>query len=158
MNLLIVNGPNLNLLGERKPEIYGEVAFHEFLCSLRDIFPSAEIQYFQSNSEGELIDVLHAAGALYPNLNLRAEGITSRISPADGIILNAGALSHYSYALADAIESIPVPVVEVHISNTAAREEFRRRSVIAPVCAGSISGFGLESYRLACEALILTRE
>ena len=158
MNILIINGPNLNLLGEREPEVYGSAPFESYLDELADIYPAADIRFFQSNSEGEIIDALHAAGALNPNLNLRAASLTTRIEPADGIILNAGAYTHTSYAIAYAIAAIQVPVVEVHISNPAAREEFRRKSVIAPVCKGTIAGFGLTSYRLAIEAFFSAQE
>ena len=154
MKILIVNGPNLNLLGEREPEIYGDVSFDDFLDELAERFPSVNFQYYQSNLEGEIIDALHAAGALTPNLNPDAAARTSIIQSCDAIVLNAGALTHYSYALADAIEAISIPVIEVHISNIASRENFRNRSVIAPVCMGSISGFGMESYTLAVQAII----
>lgn len=142
MRILIVNGPNLNLLGRREPHIYGARSFESYLDELRATFPDTELTYFQSNSEGELIDRLHAA----------AYG--AETDKADAVAFNAGAYTHYSVALADAIAAIaPLRVVEVHISNVNAREEFRRRSVIAPVCAGTIAGFGLDSYRLAIEAL-----
>ncbi len=133
MKILIINGPNLNLLGKREPHIYGKEYFETFLERLREKFTDIHILFYQSNSEGSLIDRMHAA------MN---EGI-------DGIILNAGAYTHYSLALHDAIKAIEIPVVEVHISNIHAREQFRRQSVIAPACVGSITGFGLVSYEMA---------
>lgn len=141
--ILIINGPNLNLLGVREPQIYGRLSMEEYLKALEADYPNVEIDYYQSNHEGELIDRLHEAG--YPD------------DPADafdGVVLNAGALTHTSLALADAIRAIPTPVVEVHISNTAAREPERHVSLIAPACRGTIAGFGLDSYRLGIEALI----
>ena len=132
MKILIINGPNLNLLGRREPGIYGSKSFGEYFSELQTLFPETEISCFQSNHEGALIDKLHEAGF-----------------SADGIILNAGALTHTSIALADAVAAIPAPGVEVHISNVHAREEFRRHSFIAPKCVGSISGLGLDGYRLA---------
>lgn len=132
LKLLIINGPNLNLLGARQPEIYGKRTFEDFLAELRLQFPGIELDYFQSNHEGAIIDRLH-------RLNTETRGV----------ILNAGALTHYSYAIADAISAMSAPVVEVHISNVYARESFRRHSVLAPVCQGSISGLGLDGYRLA---------
>ncbi|RYD51732.1 MAG: type II 3-dehydroquinate dehydratase [Sphingobacteriales bacterium] len=132
MTILILNGPNLNLLGEREPQIYGRQRFEDYLDLLRTDFPPLNLIYHQSNVEGELINLLH-------------EYRTS----AQGIVLNAGGYTHTSIALADAVAAIPVPVIEVHLSNVYAREEFRKTSFIAPVCVGSISGFGLESYRLA---------
>lgn len=154
MKILILNGPNLNLLGERSPEIYGVTSFDEFLDELSDRFPSVRMDYYQSNVEGELIDAIHAAGSMNPNLNPDASARTTVITPCDAIVLNAGALTHYSHAIADAIEAVSIPVVEVHISNIFSRESFRSQSVIAPVCLGSISGFGLESYSLAFQALL----
>lgn len=139
--ILVVNGPNLNLLGHRQPEIYGKRTLDEINSRLVDIFSKqAELRFEQSNSECAIIDCLHRCGF---------------DTECMGIVLNAGAYTHYSYAIADAIAAIPAPVVEVHISNIFARDEFRSRSVIAPVCAGSVSGFGEDSYRLAVEALIL---
>lgn len=137
--ILIINGPNLNLLGVRQPEIYGRVSMDDYLKALGADYPRVDIDYFQSNHEGDIIDRLHEAGF--------DPGIA-------GIILNAGAFTHTSLAIADAIAAIERPVVEVHISNTAAREPIRRTSLIAPVCRGTIAGFGLDSYRLAIEALI----
>ncbi len=136
MNILIINGPNLNLLGKREPAIYGNKDFDSFLKELKSIFPQHTISYFQSNNEGDIIDKLHEKGFL-----------------ADGIVLNAGAYTHTSLAIADAIKSIPSPVVEVHISNVFAREDFRKHSFLSPVCKGYICGFGMDSYRLAIEAL-----
>ena len=137
--ILIVNGPNLNLLGRREPEIYGSQTMDDILCELKDEFPDIEIEYFQSNHEGLLIDRIQDAGF----------GMGS----FDGIILNAGGYTHTSIALADAVAAIPMPVVEVHISNVHAREEFRRHSYLSPVCAGTITGFGSSVYRLALLAL-----
>lgn len=132
MRLLIINGPNLNLLGMREPEIYGNEVFDTYLQRLRAKYPEVEIEYYQSNVEGELINKLHEAGF-----------------SCDGIILNAGAYTHTSIAIADAVAAIRTPVIEVHISNVACREEFRRHSFLTPVCKGVISGFGLGSYELA---------
>lgn len=139
MKILIINGPNLNLLGVREPGIYGSATFDSALERLRGLYPDIELEYFQSNHEGAIIDRLHAAGFG---------------DAYAGIILNAGAYTHTSLAIADAIAAIKVQVVEVHISNVAAREEIRHRSLIAPVCRGSIAGFGLDSYRLAVEAIV----
>lgn len=136
MKIEIINGPNINLLGKREPSIYGSVTFEDYLSELRNRFPDVEIGYFQSNVEGELIDRIQQVGF-----------------DADGIILNAGAYTHTSIALQDAIRSVTSPVVEVHISNVHAREEFRHRSMISCACKGVILGFGLDSYRLALEAL-----
>jgi 3-dehydroquinate dehydratase II len=132
MDLLIVNGPNLNLLGTREPQIYGNQSFLDYLEELRGGF-SGSIAYFQSNIEGELIDALQA-------------------SEHDGIILNAGGYTHTSVAIRDCISAISVPVVEVHISNLAQREAFRHDSMITAVCKGSIMGFGMEGYRLAVQS------
>ena len=129
MKILIVNGPNLNLLGSRETQIYGNVSFADFLTELKSK-SSAEISYFQSNVEGELINVLQD-------------------TDADGIILNAGGYTHTSVALRDCIAAIPTPVVEVHISNITARESFRHESLLSPVCAGCIFGFGMKGYELA---------
>lgn len=139
--LLIINGPNLNLLGRREPGIYGSRSFDDYLIDLRLRYrESIVIDYFQSNHEGEIIDRLHK------------EGFDPELA---GIVLNAGAYTHTSLAIADAIAAIERPVVEVHISNVAARkEEIRHRSMISPVCRGVIAGFGLDSYRLAIESLI----
>ena len=135
MKIQIINGPNLNLLGVREPEIYGSLSFEDFFKELIKSFPDMEICYFQSNIEGEIINKLHETGFSF-----------------DGIILNAGAYTHTSIAIRDAIKSISTPVIEVHLSNIHARESFRRRSMLAGVCKGIIAGFGLDSYRLALEA------
>ncbi|MCF0188017.1 MAG: type II 3-dehydroquinate dehydratase [Bacteroidaceae bacterium] len=137
MKIQIINGPNLNLLGKREPTIYGDTAFDAFLATLRAQYPDIIIDYFQSNHEGELIDCLHRVGFSY-----------------DGIILNAGAYTHTSIALHDAIRAITTPVIEVHISNVHAREPFRHTSFISPAAHGVICGFGLNTYRLAVEAII----
>jgi 3-dehydroquinate dehydratase II len=137
MKISIINGPNLNLLGKREPDKYGSEAFEDYLDSLRKFYPKVEFDYFQSNVEGEIINELHNKGFSF-----------------DGIILNAGGYTHTSVAIADAIASVRTPVVEVHITNIAAREEFRHTSLIAGSCAGSVTGFGLDSYRLAVEAII----
>ncbi len=136
MKILIINGPNLNMLGVREPGIYGTQSFESYLTELREMLDGDEIEYRQSNHEGDIIDALHRADC-------------------DGIILNAGAYTHTSLAIADAIASISVPVIEVHISNIASREPIRHKSLIAPVCQGSIAGFGLKSYFLAAQAIIL---
>lgn len=136
MRIEIINGPNLNLLGVREPEIYGHSSFDTFLDSLRALYSGSEIGYFQSNSEGALIDRIQSVGF-----------------SADGIILNAGAYTHTSIALHDAIKAVTSPVIEVHISNVHRREDYRRVSMISPACAGVICGFGLDSYRLAVEAI-----
>lgn len=137
--ILIINGPNLNLLGIREPQVYGKVSMDDYLTALAEDYPAISLELFQSNHEGEIIDKLHEAGF---------------DSQLNGIILNAGAYSHTSLAIADAIRAIERPVVEVHISNIAARETVRHQSLLTPACRGIISGFGLESYRLAIEALI----
>lgn len=136
MKIEIINGPNLNLLGKREPGIYGNKGFDEYLAQLRKRFPDIDLGYYQSNCEGQLIDRIHAAGF-----------------EADGIVLNAGAYTHTSVALHDAILAVKAPVIEVHISNVHKREEFRHRSMISSACMGVICGFGLDSYRLAVEAL-----
>ena len=130
--ILILNGPNLNLVGTREPEFYGDTLVNDYISKMRREFPNLEIHSMQSNHEGDLIDFIHNADNDY-----------------DGIILNAGGYTHTSVALRDAIASVKVPVIEVHISNIFAREEFRRTSLISPVCKGTICGFGLDSYRLA---------
>jgi 3-dehydroquinate dehydratase II len=137
MHIEIINGPNLNLLGKREPEKYGYTSFEDYLPVLKSVYPDISFSYYQSNVEGELIDKIQKSGFSY-----------------DGIILNAGGYTHTSVAITDAIASVPAPVVEVHITNIAAREEFRKSSLIGRSCAGSISGFGLDSYRIAVEALI----
>ncbi len=136
MKLLIINGPNLNLLGVREPGIYGSRGFESYLDELRKRYADIEIDYFQSNHEGSIIDKLHETGF-----------------SIDGIVLNAGAYTHTSVAIADAISAIKAPVIEVHISNVHKREEFRHHSFLSPVCVGVICGFGLDSYRLGIEAL-----
>jgi 3-dehydroquinate dehydratase-2 len=133
----IINGPNLNLLGKREPTVYGNKSFDEYLSELKLNFPNNQIDYFQSNTEGELIDKIHAVGFDY-----------------DAIIINAGAYTHTSIALADAIRGISVPVIEVHISNVYKREPFRHHSYLSGACIGCIVGFGLDSYRLAVEAVL----
>ena len=138
MKIQIINGPNLNLLGVREPGIYGSESFETYLPQLKAAFPSVEIDYFQSNTEGELINKMQEVGFLY-----------------DGIVLNAGAYTHTSIALHDCIRSLRTPVIEVHISNVHAREEFRQKSMISSACKGVIAGFGLNSYRLAIKALLL---
>ncbi|OQY04298.1 MAG: type II 3-dehydroquinate dehydratase [Bacteroidetes bacterium 4572_117] len=137
MNILIINGPNLNLLGKREPSIYGKSSFKEYLPRLKSEFPDTRIDYFQSNHEGEIIDKIHEADGNY-----------------HGIVLNAAAYTHTSIAIADAVAAVSVPVVEVHISNIYKREAFRHLSYIAANCIGSISGFGLKSYRLAVMSLV----
>lgn len=136
MKILIINGPNLNLLGRREPGIYGQTSFDDYLPQLRQRYPNVQIDYFQSNVEGVLID------------KLQQEGFS-----CDGIVLNAGAYTHTSVALHDCIRSLKAPVIEVHISNVHQREEFRHHSMISSACRGVICGFGLDSYRLAIEAL-----
>ena len=136
MRIQIINGPNINLLGKREPSIYGSVTFEDYLTGLRETYKDIEINYFQSNIEGEMIDCIQQTGF-----------------EADGIILNAGAYTHTSIALQDAIRSVTAPVIEVHISNVHGREAFRHVSMIACACKGVICGFGLDSYRLALEAL-----
>ena len=137
MKIQIINGPNLNLLGKREPSIYGHSSFDEYLKPLREKYSDIQIDYFQSNIEGELIDKIHETGFSY-----------------GGIVLNAGAYTHTSIALYDAIKAVSTPVIEVHLSNIHAREMFRHTSMIAGACKGSIAGFGLDSYRLAIEALL----
>lgn len=137
MKIKIINGPNLNLLGKREPEKYGHSSFEDYLNLLNVRFPGISFEYFQSNIEGEIINAIQQSG-----------------SASDGIILNAGGYTHTSVAIHDAIVSVKTPVIEVHITNIFAREEFRHKSIISAVCKGTISGFGLDSYRLAVEALI----
>lgn len=137
MTIHIINGPNLNLLGTREPGIYGSSTFEDYLEKLRQRYPDIHIEYYQSNVEGLLIDRLQHVGF-----------------SADGIVLNAGAYTHTSIALQDCIRSLKAPVIEVHISNVHKREEFRHHSMISCACKGVICGFGLDSYRLAIEALI----
>ncbi|MEM7162624.1 MAG: type II 3-dehydroquinate dehydratase [Bacteroidota bacterium] len=132
MKFLIINGPNLNLLGKREPDKYGDLSFEEFLSELKEGFPEVEIAYYQSNVEGELINKIQEVGF-----------------SIDGIILNAGGYTHSSVAISDAIAAIECPVIEVHITNIYAREEYRQKSLLSPVCTGMIAGFGLDGYGLA---------
>lgn len=134
MKIQIINGPNLNLLGKREPETYGKQTFEDYLTTLKTRFPQVELSYYQSNVEGELVNKLHEVGFGF-----------------DAIILNAGAYTHTSVALHDAIAAIKTPVVEVHISNVYAREEFRHKSLITSKCIGLITGFGLEGYAMAIQ-------
>ena len=137
MKILIINGPNLNLLGKREPDVYGSVSFDDYFETLKSKYANVSLEYFQSNSEGELITKIQQAGF-----------------SADGIILNAGAYTHTSIAIHDAIKSVPAPVIELHISNVHAREDFRRHSAIAPACKGVICGFGMKGYDIAIESFI----
>lgn len=137
MRFLIINGPNLNLLGVREPGIYGSRGFRDYYKDLRAAYAADELDYFQSNHEGDIIDKLHEVG----------------FGAVDGVVLNAGGYTHTSVAIADAISAIRVPVVEVHISNVGKREEFRHHSFLSAVCLGTIAGFGLDSYRLGIDAL-----
>ncbi len=134
LHIAIINGPNLNLLGTREPHIYGNQSFEQYFSALKARFPGIDLQYYQSNIEGELINLLHVC-----------------MGKVQGIILNAGAYTHTSIALADAVAAIGIPVVEVHISNVLSREEFRKTSFIASKCVGSISGLGMEGYALAVQ-------
>ena len=136
MRIQIINGPNLNLLGRREPSVYGSESFEDYLAVLQSAYPDVEMAYYQSNVEGELVNKLQEVGF-----------------SCDGIILNAGAYTHTSVALHDCIRAIDVPVVEVHISNIYAREDFRHTSLISAACAGVVCGFEMDSYRLALEAL-----
>lgn len=138
MKIIIINGPNLNLLGVREKSIYGQTDFISYLKQLQESYPDLQLDYYQSNIEGELVNKLHETGFNY-----------------QGIILNAGAYTHTSVALRDAISGIQTPVVEVHISNILTRESFRHESLIGPVCKGSIMGFGLDSYRLGIESFLI---
>jgi 3-dehydroquinate dehydratase-2 len=137
MKIQIINGPNLNLLGKREPGIYGSEGFESFLETLKTIFPEIELSYYQSNVEGEIVNKLHETGFSF-----------------DGIVMNAGAYTHTSVAIADAIAGIKTPVVEVHISNVYNREEFRHHSMMAKNCKGIITGFGLKSYELAIRSFL----
>ena len=139
MKILIINGPNLNMLGRREPGIYGQESFDSFLPRLQSCYPDIEIVYYQSNIEGELINKMQEVG----------------FGNCDGIVLNAGAYTHTSIALHDCIRSLQCPVIEVHISNVHQREEFRHHSMVSSACRGVICGFGLDSYRLAIEALTI---
>lgn len=137
MKIIIINGPNLNLLGKREPEIYGGRTFEDYFTELQQKFPGINLEYYQSNIEGELITKIQDTGFSY-----------------DGIILNAGAYTHTSIGIADAVKAVTTPVVEVHISNTFSRESFRHQSYLSPVSAGVIIGFGLKSYELALQSFI----
>jgi len=137
MKILIINGPNLNLLGKREPEIYGSTTFEDYFSELQFRFKNSQLEYFQSNIEGELIGKLQEVGFTY-----------------DGIVINAAAYTHTSIGIADAIKAISTPVVEVHISNTYSREDFRHISYISPVAKGVILGFGLQSYDLAIQSFV----
>ena len=137
MKISIINGPNLNLLGTREPTVYGTLTFEDYFNTIQKRFPKVNFEYYQSNVEGELINKLHEVGF-----------------SADAILLNAGAYTHTSVAIGDAIKAIDSPVIDVHISNTFAREEFRHTSYITPVARGLIIGFGLDSYRLAVESVL----
>ena len=139
MKIHIINGPNLNLLGKREPGIYGSMSFDKYLLQLQAKYPDVEIDYYQSNVEGLLIDKMQETG-----------------DECDGIVLNAGAYTHTSIALQDCIRSLKCPVIEVHISNVHQREEYRHHSMISAACKGVICGFGLDSYRLAIEAILAT--
>ncbi len=137
MKILIINGPNLNLLGVREKSIYGTESFESYFTILKKTFPAIELEYYQSNIEGEIINKIHEQGF-----------------SSDGIIINAGAYTHTSIAIRDAISGVKTKIIEVHISNTLTREKFRHKSVIGPVCSGCIMGFGLESYKLAIQSFI----
>ena len=138
MKIIIINGPNLNLLGKREPEVYGSTSFKDYFKSLQEKYTDLELHYFQSNIEGEIIDKLHEVGFEF-----------------DGILLNAGAYTHTSVAIGDAVKAIETPVIEVHISNVYAREEFRHHSYISPNAKGIIIGAGLKGYELALQSFIL---
>ncbi|WP_417609095.1 type II 3-dehydroquinate dehydratase [Owenweeksia hongkongensis] len=137
MKIAIINGPNLNLLGQRQPEIYGSQGFEGYFNSLQKAYSNVELEYFQSNTEGELVDAIHTFA-----------------KSCAGIVLNAAAYTHTSIAIADAVAAVKTPVIEVHISNVHAREAFRHHSYISPYAAGVIAGFGLDGYRLAIESLL----
>lgn len=139
MKIIIINGPNLNLLGKREPAIYGSATFEDYFETLKAKFPDVELAYFQSNHEGELVDKLHEVGFSY-----------------DGIVINAGAYTHTSVALGDAIKGIETPVIEVHISNTHAREAFRHKSYLSANAKGVILGFGLGSYELGVQSFLIS--
>ncbi|MCI0707093.1 MAG: type II 3-dehydroquinate dehydratase [Ignavibacteriae bacterium] len=138
MRILVINGPNLNLLGKREPEVYGTVTLDDIEKSLAKKFPDVKFEFYQSNSEGTLVDYVQ-------------KGMSGAF---DGVLLNPGAYTHYSYAIRDAVAALKIPVIEVHLSNVHAREEFRKHSVIAPVCKGVIAGFGSQGYELAVQALL----
>ncbi|MEI7508483.1 MAG: type II 3-dehydroquinate dehydratase [Flavobacterium sp.] len=137
MKIIVINGPNLNLLGKREPEVYGKETFEDFFAKLKSKFPNIILEYYQSNIEGELISKIQEAGFSY-----------------DGIILNAAAYTHTSIGIGDAVKAISTPVIEVHISNTFSREDFRHRSFISPNSRGIIIGFGLKSYELALQSFL----
>lgn len=137
MKILVLNGPNINLLGKREPEIYGGRSFEDYYQELKAMYPAVEFDYYQSNVEGEIVNKIHEVGFDW-----------------DGIVLNAGAYTHTSVAIHDAIKAVTAPVVETHISNVYKREEFRHKSIISSACVGVIGGFGLDSYRLGVEALL----
>ena len=137
MQIIIINGPNLNLLGTREPDTYGDTSFQIYFEQLKTVFPTLEIHYYQSNVEGEIINKLHEVGFTY-----------------DGIVLNAGGYTHTSVAISDAIAAIEVPVVEVHISNVHAREDYRHHSLLAKNCKGVVTGFGLKSYEMAVDSFL----
>lgn len=137
MQIIIINGPNLNLLGNREPDTYGDTSFQIYFEQLKTVFPTLEIHYYQSNVEGEIINKLHEVGFTY-----------------DGIVLNAGGYTHTSVAISDAIAAIEVPVVEVHISNVHAREDYRHHSLLAKNCKGVVTGFGLKSYEMAIDSFL----
>ena len=138
MRILMINGPNLDILGKREPDIYGTMSLWDIENRLKEKFPSVKFEFYQSNSEGPIIDALHKA----------LDGAT------DGVVLNPGAFTHYSYAIRDAVAALKVPVIELHLSNVHAREEFRRESVIAPACKGVIAGLGVRGYELAVEFIL----
>lgn len=160
--ICIINGPNLNLLGLRQPEIYGSKSFEDHLKEIRAEFPDVEIDYFQSNSEGDIIDKIHALGYgkdcrqgySEDSATRTGDGKSTSTGVCTGIVMNPGAYAHYSIAIADAISSISLPVIEVHISNIHAREELRHKSVTAPSCKGMICGLGLTGYNLAIRSLL----
>ena len=137
MQIIIINGPNLNLLGTREPDTYGNTSFQTYLDHLKTVFPALDLHYYQSNIEGEIINKLHEVGFTY-----------------DGIVLNAGGYTHTSVAICDAIAAIEVPVVEVHISNVHAREDYRHHSLLAKNCKGVVTGFGLKSYEMAIDSFL----
>ncbi len=141
MRIFIINGPNLDILGKREPEIYGTATLWDIETMLKEKFPDVKFEFYQSNHEGEIVTILHKALDNF----------------VGGVVLNAAAFTHYSYAIRDAVAALKVPVIEVHLSNVHAREEFRRNSVIAPACKGVIAGFGIQSYVLAVSALIETK-
>ena len=136
MHILIINGPNLNMLGSRRPDVYGYKSLDEVNAYIKDYFKKVKVSFYQSNVEGKIVDEIQKLSENY-----------------DGLVINPGALTHYSYAVRDAIEAIDLPVVEIHISNIAAREGFRKNSVISDVCSGTISGFGIYGYILAVQAI-----